>query len=432
MRGTASSAPHGTTRAVSRPRAPPGCPALTPAAVCVARFAVVRLLLLALTVVMLIGSGCTSKHGRNKARARHAARSWLLALLALLPGCACADAPLTLLPPPSLPASQCDTDVWPDKDHGLVCGPCKVLVNHFSSVYGNCDGYCANIGRQCVGAWEEVGDTCTVSYQMACDAGLSSSDAICECSGGFLLLPPPSPPSSPPPAPPPPPPPPSPPPPLPQCDTYFATGEYTYDATTTMSMGTASTCLPGNCGDRKEVCMQQCRDRSGCHGTLFRNGGSTCYLICRKQDGGDACDPTPGLTVTKKAPGGSDHHLCVCVTPNSPPPLSPPAPPSNWHLDVFPGATGWSCTGSGLAAGCGATNCGADASCATACGNQQLLGGYNKFGRNVAVAKTFALPGRKPAFEPPASCNRERDIDFESRRRRRAHAPPCTARLLPD
>ena len=75
----------------------------------------------------------------------------------------------------------CDEAAWPDKDHDLVCGECKVLVNRFNSFYGSCDGYCSSIGRVCTGAWEEDGDKCTVKYAMECNQEASSSDAICEC-----------------------------------------------------------------------------------------------------------------------------------------------------------------------------------------------------------------------------------------------------------
>ena len=75
----------------------------------------------------------------------------------------------------------CDEAAWPDKDHDLVCGECKVLVNRFNSFYGSCDGYCSSIGRVCTGAWEEDGDKCTVKYAMECNQEVSSSDAICEC-----------------------------------------------------------------------------------------------------------------------------------------------------------------------------------------------------------------------------------------------------------
>merc|ERR1719394_786728 len=77
--------------------------------------------------------------------------------------------------------SQCDEGTWPDKDHGLVCGTCKVLVNRFSAFYKTCDRYCSYRGRQCVGAWEERDDTCDVLHTMTCDQQIDSSDAICEC-----------------------------------------------------------------------------------------------------------------------------------------------------------------------------------------------------------------------------------------------------------
>mmetsp|Transcript_41749 Transcript_41749/g.129970 ORF Transcript_41749/g.129970 Transcript_41749/m.129970 type:complete len:471 (+) Transcript_41749:80-1492(+) len=78
-------------------------------------------------------------------------------------------------------AVTCDEASWPDKDHGLVCGECKVLVNRFSSFYKTCNGYCQRVGRQCVGAWEERGDTCSVLHGMTCDQTIASSDAICQC-----------------------------------------------------------------------------------------------------------------------------------------------------------------------------------------------------------------------------------------------------------
>ena len=87
---------------------------------------------------------------------------------------------------------SCDESVWPDKDHGLICGECKVLVDKFNSIYQTCDGYCASIGKTCVGAWEEVDDTCQVENDMTCDQTSSSSDAICQCSpdnpSGVLLV----------------------------------------------------------------------------------------------------------------------------------------------------------------------------------------------------------------------------------------------------
>jgi len=79
------------------------------------------------------------------------------------------------------PTGACKPKLWPDKDHGLVCGACKVLVNHFSSKYKTCTGYCKSIGAKCTGAWEEKGDKCTVESTLKCDQALGTSDAICEC-----------------------------------------------------------------------------------------------------------------------------------------------------------------------------------------------------------------------------------------------------------
>jgi len=79
-------------------------------------------------------------------------------------------------------ADVCDETDWPDKDHGLVCGDCKVLVDRFNTEYRTCNGYCNAMGRECTGAWEEVGDTCTVDRALKCHEAIDSSDAICACS----------------------------------------------------------------------------------------------------------------------------------------------------------------------------------------------------------------------------------------------------------
>jgi len=82
------------------------------------------------------------------------------------------------------PTGKCaDEKSWPDLDHDLVCGECKVLVDDFDSKYKNCDGYCSSIGRTCTGAWEEDDDKCDELYDMSCSDVLDSSDAICRCSG---------------------------------------------------------------------------------------------------------------------------------------------------------------------------------------------------------------------------------------------------------
>ena len=82
----------------------------------------------------------------------------------------------------------CQPTQWPDKDHGLVCGDCKVLVNKFNSKYKTCNGYCESIGSTCSDAWDEKGDTCQVANAMKCDHALGSSDAICECHGEHVCM----------------------------------------------------------------------------------------------------------------------------------------------------------------------------------------------------------------------------------------------------
>merc|ERR1712113_777924 len=54
----------------------------------------------------------------------------------------------------------------PDRDHGLACDTCKVLVDEFSDKYGSCTGYCASLDRWCVGAWDEHHDTCQQKEEM--------------------------------------------------------------------------------------------------------------------------------------------------------------------------------------------------------------------------------------------------------------------------
>ena len=95
----------------------------------------------------------------------------------------------------------CDEASWPDLDHDLVCGECKVLVDNIRD-YGTCDRYCRSLPnpRRCTGAWEEDGDSCAVESEHSCDwRPRSTSDALCECSDectgdecGIALGPPPS------------------------------------------------------------------------------------------------------------------------------------------------------------------------------------------------------------------------------------------------
>jgi len=96
-----------------------------------------------------------------------------------------ASPPVTLPPTtdPSRPLEQCDEWWWPDLDHGLVCGDCKVLVHEMKERHPTCSSYCSLVGRVCTGAWEEDHDTCGVLSTETCehDFGSYTSDAICEC-----------------------------------------------------------------------------------------------------------------------------------------------------------------------------------------------------------------------------------------------------------
>ena len=77
-----------------------------------------------------------------------------------------------------------DEESWPDRDHGLICGECKVLVDNMRTTYGGlCDNYCQAVGKLCVGAWQEVDDTCTVKSVGSCSVSFgTTTDAICECT----------------------------------------------------------------------------------------------------------------------------------------------------------------------------------------------------------------------------------------------------------
>jgi hypothetical protein len=58
---------------------------------------------------------------------------------------------------------------------------CKVLATQMRG--RTCSDFCATNGRTCVGAWEEVDETCEVLADMRCDQVWGdTSDLICECS----------------------------------------------------------------------------------------------------------------------------------------------------------------------------------------------------------------------------------------------------------
>ena len=83
-------------------------------------------------------------------------------------------------------AQSCGNELtWPDLDHDLVCGDCKVLVDNMDTKYFTCDSYCSAIGRKCTGAWEESSDNCTVKSIEDCQHNFNyTSDSICECGEG--------------------------------------------------------------------------------------------------------------------------------------------------------------------------------------------------------------------------------------------------------
>jgi hypothetical protein len=83
------------------------------------------------------------------------------------------------VPPPDL----CDEHNW--KDTEAICGDCKVLASNMRDqpYFGRCDNYCESHHRRCVGAWEELGNSCVVKNEGKCDQPFGyTNDVICECS----------------------------------------------------------------------------------------------------------------------------------------------------------------------------------------------------------------------------------------------------------
>ena len=64
----------------------------------------------------------------------------------------------------------------------------QVLVTRMDTIYSSCSNYCAFLGRECTGAWEENNDTCENLDTEDCqhDFGSYTSDAICQC--GNLII----------------------------------------------------------------------------------------------------------------------------------------------------------------------------------------------------------------------------------------------------
>jgi len=83
--------------------------------------------------------------------------------------------------------STCDKDDWTDMK--VDCGGCTALVHNFET-YKTCNGYCASVGLQCVGAADDKRNTCYAQEDknLSCDStfdlfGGSSHDALCTCGG---------------------------------------------------------------------------------------------------------------------------------------------------------------------------------------------------------------------------------------------------------
>lgn len=96
------------------------------------------------------------------------------------------------------PASSktCVKKGWPDvkKD----CKGCAALVNHMHTRYKTCEKYCRLRGLECVNAYEEEDDDCTVVSKHLCNetgilsarTGKPTSDLICQCKApGTCSLP---------------------------------------------------------------------------------------------------------------------------------------------------------------------------------------------------------------------------------------------------
>ena len=85
---------------------------------------------------------------------------------------------------------RCDESNWPEvKEHGKVCGDCKVMAKGFNSKnyrHSTCEEYCANVGLSCIGAWEDKDNSCTVLKTHDCHFNFrkvyGTSDAICQCA----------------------------------------------------------------------------------------------------------------------------------------------------------------------------------------------------------------------------------------------------------
>lgn len=85
-------------------------------------------------------------------------------------------------PPPPQPQDKCAAySAWPNVDNGVTCHGCTALVK--TAPYGNrCDRYCESFGHYCMGAAEEVADSCGILAPKRCDEVIAhTSDMLCTC-----------------------------------------------------------------------------------------------------------------------------------------------------------------------------------------------------------------------------------------------------------
>lgn len=71
------------------------------------------------------------------------------------------------------------------KDVDRVCSSdgCKVLADQMS--FKTCGEYCRDNGLDCVGGWEEMGESCIATVTLGCDQSYgATSDLLCECAPG--------------------------------------------------------------------------------------------------------------------------------------------------------------------------------------------------------------------------------------------------------
>ena len=72
---------------------------------------------------------------------------------------------------------------WPDIHKGVVCGDCYALIN--IQTYGTCRTYCESLGIECLDAFEDSVDSCTIKSNHDCDSDFNwTSNALCQCRYG--------------------------------------------------------------------------------------------------------------------------------------------------------------------------------------------------------------------------------------------------------